>query len=99
MRNMYRTVSNHQLGVERMLLAFLLDAYDEEVLTDSKGKEDVRTVLQSAPGSGAVQGSGTCRWPRSWLRLQNRSMRNLTKHFQCRLRCDRIYRQAVQERR
>ena len=59
MKNMYRTVSNHQLGVERMLLAFLLDAYDEEVLTDSKGKEDVRTVLQSAPGSGTVQGSGT----------------------------------------
>ena len=26
------------VGVERMLLAFLLDAYDEEVLTDSKGK-------------------------------------------------------------
>ena len=32
-----------------MLLAFLLDAYDEEVLTDSKGKEDVRTVLRLHP--------------------------------------------------
>ena len=37
------------VGVERMLLAFLLDAYDEEVLTDSKGKEDVRTVLRLHP--------------------------------------------------
>ena len=37
------------VGVERMLLAFLLDAYDEEVLTDSKGKEDVRTVLHLHP--------------------------------------------------
>ena len=37
------------VGVERMLLAFMLDAYDEEVLTDSKGKEDVRTVLHLHP--------------------------------------------------
>ncbi len=37
------------VGVERMLLAFLLDAYDEEVLTDGKGKEDVRTVLHLHP--------------------------------------------------
>ena len=28
-----------------MALAFLCEAYDEEHLTDSKGKEDVRTVL------------------------------------------------------
>ena len=32
-----------------MALAFLTDAYDEEVLTDSKGKEDVRTVLRLHP--------------------------------------------------
>ncbi len=37
------------VGVERMLLAFFVDAYDEEVLTDSKGKEDVRTVLRLHP--------------------------------------------------
>ena len=37
------------VGVERMLLAFFIDAYDEEVLTDSKGKEDVRTVLRLHP--------------------------------------------------
>ncbi len=37
------------VGVERMLLAFLVNAYDEEVLTDSKGKEDVRTVLRLHP--------------------------------------------------
>ena len=37
------------VGVERMLLAFFIEAYDEEVLTDSKGKEDVRTVLRLHP--------------------------------------------------
>ena len=37
------------VGVERMLLAFLVDAYDEEVLTDDKGKEDVRKVLRLHP--------------------------------------------------
>ena len=37
------------VGVERMLLAFMLDAYDEEVLTDAKGKEDIRTVLRLHP--------------------------------------------------
>ena len=34
------------LGVERMLLAFLCNAYDEEVVgQDKKGNDDVRTVL------------------------------------------------------
>ncbi len=37
------------VGVERMLLAFLVDAYDEEVLTDDKGKEDTRKVLRLHP--------------------------------------------------
>ena len=32
-----------------MALAFLCEAYDEEHLTDSKGKEDVRTVLHLHP--------------------------------------------------
>ena len=37
------------VGVERLVLAFLVDAYDEEMLTDGKGKEDVRTVLRLHP--------------------------------------------------
>ena len=37
------------VGVERLVLAFLVDAYDEEVLTDAKGKEDVRTVMRLHP--------------------------------------------------
>lgn len=37
------------VGVERMLLTFLVDAYDEEILTDGNGKEDVRTVLRLHP--------------------------------------------------
>ena len=37
------------LGADRVALAFLIDAYNEEVLTDSNGKEDVRTVLKFHP--------------------------------------------------
>ena len=37
------------LGADRVTLAFLVDAYDEEVLTDSNGKEDIRTVLRFHP--------------------------------------------------
>ncbi len=37
------------VGVDRMALAFLIDAYDEEVLRDAKGKEDVRVVLHFHP--------------------------------------------------
>ena len=38
------------LGADRVALAFLVDAYDEEVLsTDDKGKEDTRIVLRLHP--------------------------------------------------
>jgi len=37
------------LGADRLALAFLCDAYDEEILKDSKGKEDVRTVMRFHP--------------------------------------------------
>ena len=37
------------LGCDRVALAFLCEAYDEEHLTDAKGKEDVRTVLRLHP--------------------------------------------------
>lgn len=37
------------LGADRVTLAFLVDAYDEEVLTDANGKEDVRTVMRFHP--------------------------------------------------
>jgi glycyl-tRNA synthetase len=37
------------LGTDRVTLAFLVDAYDEEILTDSNGKEDKRTVLRFHP--------------------------------------------------
>ena len=37
------------VGVDRMALAFLVDAYDEQVLADAKGKEDVRVVLHFHP--------------------------------------------------
>ena len=37
------------LGADRVTLAFLCNAYDEEVLTDDKGKEDKRVVLRFHP--------------------------------------------------
>ena len=38
------------LGVERLFLSIMTEAYDEEVLgTDDKGKQDVRTVLHLHP--------------------------------------------------
>ncbi len=37
------------LGADRVALAFLIDAYDEETLTDANGKEDTRVVLRFHP--------------------------------------------------
>lgn len=37
------------LGADRVALAFLVDAYDEEKLTDAKGAEDTRVVLRLHP--------------------------------------------------
>ena len=36
-------------GVDRLMLALLCEAYEEEKLVDEKGKEDVRTVLHFSP--------------------------------------------------
>jgi len=37
------------LGADRVALAFLCDAYDEEILTSEDGKEDLRVVLRLHP--------------------------------------------------
>ncbi len=37
------------LGADRVTLAFLVDAYDEETVVDGKGKEDTRVVLRFHP--------------------------------------------------
>ena len=37
------------LGADRVVLAFLCEAYDEETTTDAKGKEDTRVVLHLHP--------------------------------------------------
>jgi len=36
-------------GVDRMMLALLCNAYEEQKLTDEKGKEDVRVVMHFSP--------------------------------------------------
>ncbi len=37
------------LGADRVALAFLIDAYDEETVTDAKGKEDTRVIMHFHP--------------------------------------------------
>lgn len=37
------------LGADRVTLAFLVDAYEEETLTDGNGKEDTRVVMKFHP--------------------------------------------------
>ena len=37
------------LGADRVALAFLIDAYDEETVTDANGKEDTRIVMHFHP--------------------------------------------------
>ena len=37
------------LGADRVTLAFLVDAYDEEIVPDVNGKEDVRVVMRFHP--------------------------------------------------
>ena len=43
------------LGADRVTLAFLCDAYDEEVVSVKDGKEDVRTVLHLHPALAPVK--------------------------------------------
>ena len=42
-------------GTDRLALALLCNAYDEEKLVDAKGKEDVRTVLRFSPAIAPVK--------------------------------------------
>ncbi len=42
-------------GVDRMALAMICNAYEEETLTDDKGKTDVRTVMHFAPAIAPVK--------------------------------------------
>ena len=70
------------LGVDRMTLVFLCHAYDEEIVTDEKGREEARAVLRLhhalAPVKAAVL-------PLS-KKLSENAMRvydELCKHFVC----------------
>lgn len=42
-------------GCDRTILALICEAYDEETLTDDKGKEDSRTVLRFKPAMAPVK--------------------------------------------
>lgn len=43
------------LGADRVALAFLCEAYDEETLTDDKGKTDTRVVLHLHPALAPIK--------------------------------------------
>ena len=42
-------------GCDRTVLALICEAFDEEILTDEKGKEDVRTVLRFVPRMAPIK--------------------------------------------
>ncbi len=42
-------------GCDRTVLALICEAFDEETLTDEKGKEDIRTVLRFKPALAPVK--------------------------------------------
>jgi glycyl-tRNA synthetase len=42
-------------GCDRTILALICEAFDEETLTDDKGKEDIRTVLRFKPAMAPVK--------------------------------------------
>ena len=42
-------------GVDRLMLALLCEAYEEQRLTDEKGKDDIRTVLHLSPKVAPVK--------------------------------------------
>jgi glycyl-tRNA synthetase len=42
-------------GCDRTILALICEAFDEETLTDEKGKEDIRTVLRFVPRMAPVK--------------------------------------------
>lgn len=42
-------------GTDRLALALICNAYDEEKLVDGKGKEDIRTVLHFAPALAPIK--------------------------------------------
>lgn len=42
-------------GCDRTVLALICEAFDEETLTDDKGKEDVRTVLRFVPRMAPIK--------------------------------------------
>jgi glycyl-tRNA synthetase len=42
-------------GCDRTILALICEAYDEEVLTDDKGKDEVRTVMRFTPRMAPIK--------------------------------------------
>lgn len=63
------------LGADRVALAFLVDAYDEETLTDGNGKEDTRVVMKFHPALAPFK-AAVLPLAKSWRLLRNRFLRS-----------------------
>ena len=70
------------LGADRVTLAFLCEAYDEETLTDDKGKEDIRTVLRFHPAIAPIK-VGILPLSKKLNDEALKIYHNLSKHFNC----------------
>ena len=65
-----------------MTLAFLCDAYDEQVVgQDKKGNDDVRVVHALPPGAGALQGRRAATEQEAGAQGRRRSTHELSKYF------------------
>ena len=67
------------LGADRVALAFLCDAYDEEVVDAEKN--DTRVVLRLHPGAGPLQGCGAAAVQEAGETTPSRCTTRLAKHF------------------
>ena len=68
------------LGVERSVLAFLCNAYHEEVLTDANGKEDVRVVMKFHPALAPFK-AAVLPLPQKLAPIAEPIHEELSKHF------------------
>lgn len=68
------------LGADRVTLAFLCDAYDEEILTDANGKEDKRVVMRFHPALAPFK-AAVLPLTKKQSEQAEKLYEELTKHF------------------
>ncbi len=68
------------LGADRVTLAFLCDAYDEETLVDASGKEDKRVVLRLHPALAPMK-AAVLPLTKKQIETAQAIRKELSKHF------------------